>query len=141
MRRALVVGLAGGLALGLVLALLVAVDPEPNENERAIGWFLGRALLAAAFVGIVSGVLVRTAGEGIVAGLSVVAVAIIVAVLTAIVRALVGAISIEDELVPTVILSPLVALILLFPGIGGALLGSAVRSLLSRRRTMRGSAK
>jgi len=127
--------------LGLVLASLAAVNPEPNENERAFEWFMGRALVAAAFVGLLSGVLVRTASEGIAAGASMVAVGIVVVVLSAIVRALVGAISTEDELVPTVILSPLIGLVLLFRGIGGALLGSGVRGLLSRRRTMRGSAK
>jgi hypothetical protein len=132
MRRALVVGLAGGVVLGLVLASVAAVNPEPNENERAFGWFMGRALVAAAFVSMVCGVLVRTASEGIVAGASMVAVGMVVVVLSAIVRALAGAISIEDELVPTVILAPLIGLVLLFPGIGGALLGSAVRSLLSK---------
>ena len=133
--------MAGELVLGLVLASLAAVNPEPNENEQAFGWFMGRALVAAAFVGLLSGVLVRTASEGIAAGASMVAVGIVVVVLSAIVRALVGAISTEDELVPTVILSPLIGLVLLFRGIGGALLGSGVRGLLSRRRTMRGSAK
>ena len=48
--------------------LLAAVNPEPNENERTFGWFMGRALVSTAFVAVVCGVLVRTVGEGIVVG-------------------------------------------------------------------------